>query len=249
MQTMIIVKPIPPVAVVSQSLPTMSRALTPDPKEAFAVAPNTGVSIVLDFGAAITVDTGFVGYHTALLTQDWSLIACDASGAPTGVVVPGGLLKPLGYGPPFHAFRRGSPQTSRYFKFTLSAAGVGFSVGVLAIGLAWQSTWGQEMGGGKQVIDTGSVERLFGGGFGIDDGTAADAFQWTLGDLQADEIRTLYQIVKDRRTTRTVLVVEDPEQTDGLNERIHWGLFQKLDFFERADPANWKWSLEIADWA
>ena len=46
-----------------------------------------------------------------------------------------------------------------------------------------------------------------------------------------------------------MLVVEDPDQTDGLTERVHWGLFRKLDTYERLDPQNTKWSLQIADWA
>ena len=117
------------------------------------------------------------------------------------------------------------------------------------MGRSWQAEWGHEWGAGRFIEDTGTAERLFGGGFGIDEGVAAGGYQWTFGDLQPAETEALYQLVKERRTTRTVLVVEDPEQSPGLNERIHWGLFRKLEPFERADPLNTKWSLSVGDWA
>jgi len=250
MQSLLIMAPMPVAAVVSQTIAGMSRALSPDPKEAFICPANTGVGIILDMGVAVTVDTAFVGYHTAIGTQQFSMSACDSAGSNALAVVSGTSLAPLGYGPPNHGFRKGTARTSRYFRFDFSSLNAAaFSVGVIALGKAWQSQWGQEMGAGRQVIDTGSAERLFGGGFGIDEGARSDAYQWTFGDLQAAEIRSLYAIVSDRGTTRTVLVIEDPEITDGLNERIHWGLFQKLDFYERVDPSNWKWSLQVADWA
>lgn len=122
-------------------------------------------------------------------------------------------------------------------------------MGVLACGLAFQTEYGEERGGGGIIEDTGTVERLFGGGFGIDEGVATTGYSWTFGDLQDAERRQLFQIVKRLRTTRSFLMVENPAQTDGLNERIHWGLFRKLEAYERIDPRNSKWSLSIWDWA
>lgn len=119
----------------------------------------------------------------------------------------------------------------------------------MQMGLAFQTEYGEERGGGGLIEDTGSVERLFGGGFGIDEGVATTGYSWTFGDLQDAERRQLFQIVKRLRTTRSFLMVENPAQTEGLNERIHWSLFRKLEAYERIDPKNSKWSLSCWDWA
>lgn len=116
------------------------------------------------------------------------------------------------------------------------------------LGLSFQTEYGEERGGGGIIEDTGTVERLFGGGFGIDEGVATTGYQWTFGDLQDAERRQLFQIVKRLRTTRSFLMVENPAQTDGLNERIHWGNLRKLEAYERIDPRNSKWALSMWDW-
>jgi len=224
------------------------RILTPDPKEAIVI-DGGDLGVTLDFGVPVTVDTIFLGYHTGGAVQGWSLNTTPQYNAGADTNISGGDFSSLGYGNPTHVFRQFAPATSRYWRIYFSRqGGAPFTIGTLALGLSWSSKWGQEMGAGRQVIDTGTAERLFGGGFAIDEGARAGGYQWTFGDLQADEIRSLYQIVKDRGSTRSVLVVEDPEQTDGLNERIHWGLFERLDFYERSDPTNWRWALRISDW-
>jgi len=116
------------------------------------------------------------------------------------------------------------------------------------MGLAFQTEYGEERGGGGLIEDTGSVERLFGGGFGIDEGVATTGYQWSFGDLQNAERRQLYQIVKRLRTTRSFLMVEEPSQTEGLNERIHWGMLRGLEVYERINPRDTKWSFKMHDW-
>lgn len=226
--------------------------LSPDPKEV-AVSPggSGGATYLLDFGQPVALDSVFLGYHSATGPQEWAFVTSDSAGNQTGTLIGTTAFAPSGYGPPYHSFvRAANPLTSRYWSlYTSAKGGPAFYIGVLAVGLALQFQYGTEWGAGRSIDDTGTAERLFGGGFGIDDGVAAGGYQWTFGDLQPDELRKLYQLVRERRTTRSVLVVEDPDQTDGLNERLHWGLFRKLDAYERLDPLNTKWSLQVADWA
>jgi len=232
------------------------RVLAPDPKEAFMFpASQDEYYIDIDLGVAMPVDSVYVGYHNSVATNQ--MIALQTLGnfadlpINATVIEPTSLI-PLGLGLPYHSFMRAEgPSVGRYWRFIIRNRGDNppLTVGVLALGLTWQAQFGHEWGAGRTIEDTGSSERLFGGGFAIDDGVAAGGYQWTFGDLQPDEVRRLYQIVKDRRTTRSLLVVEDPDQTDGLNERIHWGLLRKLDAYERLDPLNTKWSLQIGDWA
>jgi len=244
-----IVKPERPIAIIGQA--GLARLLTPDPKEAVVTAGN---SIALDFGREVTVDSAFMGYHTATDGQQWAVVPVNAANESVAIpaLVPTRPLQTQGSGPPYHAFYKSEvPRTSRYWRFQTNggANNTPYSLGTLALGLSFQARYGHEYGAGRMIQDTGIAERLFGGGFGIDDGVAAGGYQWTFGDLQADEIDRLYSIVKDRRSTRSVLVVEDADQTAGLNERIHWGLFQRLDAYERIDPRNWKWALQVGDWA
>lgn len=254
MGSLVLVKPLAAV-VATASQPRVLRLLTPDPKEACLFENNgTGYSLMLDYGAAVQADTAYLGYHTAAAGQSWRVYATDQTytNVVSEIETANTPLVPLGLGFPYHQFKRVAvPVSSRYWRvdFGLGPSNTSFTAGIFALGLAFQATWGVEMGAGRNVIDTGTAERLFGGGFAIDEGTRAAGFQWTFGDLQALEIRQLYQIVKDVGVTKTVLVVEDPDRTDGLNERVHWGLFSKLDFYERRDPANWKWSLQMSDWA
>jgi hypothetical protein len=249
-----IVSPLP---ILAASPPAnASRLVTPDPKEALLI-PNSAATTSLDYdlGEGATFDSFYLGYHNAnpLGGATIRIRTIDGMGGAANTVLATSFmsLARVGLGYPSHFFvKRDVPTTARYIRVQITSNTSGeFFAGVFAVGLAFQPQWGQEWGAGRTLEDTGTAERLFGGGFGIDDGVAATGYRWTFGDLQPDEIRRLYQLVKDRRTTRSVLVVEDPDNTDGLNERIHWGLFQKLDAYERLDPLNTKWALQVGDWA
>lgn len=248
MSSLLIVKPYP-IATAGGSA-GMDRLATPDPKEAVVVS--TGGYLALDMGVPVTADTLFIGYHSATADQQFAAFATGSTyyDNPISVVITSQLQQP-GLGPPFHRLARFAPITSRYWRidFNAGANNTAYYMGVIALGQAFQPTYGHEYGSGRPVTDTGSAERLFGGGFGINEGTRAGGWQWTLGDLTDAEVRTLYRIALDRGTTRSVLVVEDPDITDGLNERIHWGLFAKLDPYERFAPGASRWALRIDDWA
>ena len=245
MSSLIVVKPERVSAVITASA---GLAFTADPKEAIAI-PEGGQSIVVDYGRAVTVDTAYAGYHTASASQGWAVTASDASGNGSSYLTPKQAMAPLGLGYPYHALMRGTVVTSRYFRFDFDSAGGGYMIGVLALGRSFQPIYGHEYGSGRPVTDTGSASRLFGGGFGIDEGVRATGWQWTMGDLTDAEVRTFYQTMRDVGSTRSVLVVEDPDQTDGLNERIHWGLLQRVDAYERFAPGASRWSFRIDDWA
>jgi hypothetical protein len=241
------------IAVVSGS-GNLGLMATPDPKEAGVIAGGSGSSgsLHLDMGVAVSVDTLFIGYHSATDGQQFAAYATGADYTDTSnPLVSTAILQQPGIGPPFHRVDRFTPRTSRYFRIDFNSGpnGTGYYMGVVALGLAFQPTFGHEYGSGRLVTDTGASERLFGGGFGISEGTRAGGWQWTLGDLSDAETRALYRIALDRGNTRSLLVVENPDVTDGIIERIHWGLFAKLDAYERYAPNLTRWSLRIDDWA
>jgi len=247
MASLLIVRPVTPAATNS------GFALTPNPKEGVSIAANTTSIFAYDFGTpAPSIDFAYVGYHSAAVGGGSSFtVAQSASygGANTTTLANAVSMAPLGLGYPNHSIARFAPQSSRYLNLSIAAGSSAITVGVIMLGLTFQPTYGHEYGSGRLITDTGSAERLFGGGFGIYEGERAGGWQWTLGDLTDAEVRTLYQLAKDRGATRSVLVVEDPDLTDGLNERIHWGLFSKLDAYERFAPNATRWSLRIDDWA
>jgi len=249
MKSLLIMKPEKPVDIVGRR--ELARLLTPNPKEAASTA--TWGNIALDYGVPVTIDTAYLGYHNGGAGQQWAVGTTNSTGnAIIETLVPTQVMQSPGIGTPYHGFYRAdAPLTSRYWLVQTNGGPSAIAVvaGVLALGLSWSAAWGHEWGAGRFIEDTGTAERLFGGGFGIDDGVAAGGYQWTFGDLQPEEVDPLWLLVKNRRTTRSVLVVEDPERSPGLNERIHWGLFRKLEPFERLDPLNTKWSLSVGDWA
>ena len=248
MGALTLVKPIAYVA--SGSMAGAERVATPDPKEA-AVAGGGGARYIdLDFAQPATFDTIFVGYTNLPATGAGSLITVQAGNAtPTDAWLGSFASAPGDGGGPQHILCGVAVQTSRYLRISQQDMPAGAVIGVVAVGLAWRPTWNMEWGSGRPIDDTSTVERLFGGGFGIDAGTVFTGLDWTFGDLLDVEVRQLYRIVRQLGKARSLLVIEDPDPTDGLNERLHWSLFAKLDKFERNAPENTRWAFSVTDWA
>lgn len=240
-----IVEPIAGVGVTG-NLQELANVLTPAPKES-AAALSDGSSVTIDLGAPALLDTIFVGYTNGAvgyqLGSRYGLGAADTPGP--ALPIAGSTRRAPLYR---HAYNRAAtPFSARYIQITNIPAGM--TIGTIVVGLAFEPTFNNEMGSGRPITDTSVADRMFGGGFGIDRGAIASGYSWTFGDLQLADRDALFDIAMNVGTSRSLLVVEDPELTAGLNERLHWGLFQKLEPYERADPANWRWSLQIGDWA
>lgn len=258
MKVLSIVEPLP-FTVTTSAGPASSDAgspavnlATPDPREGFFQTGGGFVYIDLDLGAAVNVDTFFVGYVGNAANAFLDVYTGTVSPPATKVVNGASLAASAVSNPVYRHFLAtlAAPVSARYVRLAINSNTVNtMSVGALATGLAFAPQYGQEYGAGRFVEDTGTVERLFGGGFGIDVGTRIGGYQWTFGDLQATEREKLYRLQRSLGATKSVLVVEDPDSTNtGLNEAIHWGLFKKLEPYERLDPLNTKWNLSIWDW-
>lgn len=246
MSVLAIVRPLP-INAIGGSMPGVSRLLTPDPKEA-AIGDGGSETIDIDLGASVQFDTIFLGY-TSAADGEAVTVTYGAGSYTTNAAanLPAGATEMLT--PRRHFIRvYDAPMTGRYIRLTGTFA-AGYAIGVVAVGLAWRPTWGHEFGGGRTVDTTGSAERLFGGGFGIDEGVTAGGWNFTLGDLQPAELKKLYAIARDRGETKSLLIIEDPDQTGDLSDRCHWGLFRKIEAYERLNPLDTRWSLQIGDWA
>jgi hypothetical protein len=253
MSNMAIMKPIAPNAINdgNGNIGSMANLLTPDPKEVILHSSGVGgASIQVDLGSSQLIDSFFLGGMS--YPSGSSLSITGGSGSYTSSThFSGSLVAPSAVSSPqrqFQFVRLSAPVSNRYIQFVLTKGSVNATIGLVLVGLSFQPTYNREWGSGRSIIDTGSKEGLLGGGFGIGEGARKAGYRWTFGDLSDAEIDRLYDLALDRGETRPVVAVEDPDQTTGLNERIHYGLFDKFEAFERQNPSQTRWSLSMSEW-
>lgn len=243
-----IIKPILPVAFGAAFLGEPDNLKTPNPKEIATTTAGAGVyTWWFDMGAVVDADSFFVGYISGRSDMTASVYTATSI-AGAGSVFRANLTIGADTAVFRHAFGQFVTASSRYWGLVITASSTPTTLGALAVGKAFSPFWGHEMGAGRLIEDTSSVERLFGGGFGINEGAIVGGYQWTFGDLTIAERDALYLLALRLGISRTVLVVEDPEISAGLNERLHWGLFDRLEPYERINPADTRWSFRIKDW-
>lgn len=257
MANMIVMLPHRPNAVSAAGGGTgAANLLTPDPKEVYSDGGGGGArSIDLDLGSVRPVDVLFLGFLGG--SDGTTFTSISATGGATSYTettlnVP--QTQPAQSSSPAPLRRHWfvllpAPVSVRYIRVTVQTPTVAtHTAGILAVGEAFRPIHNREWGGGRQIIDTGVKEPLFGGGFGIAKGAVKSRYRWTLGDLLSSEVERLYDLALNAGETRPVLVVEDPDPTSGLNERIHYGLFESLQAFERLNPEQTRWSFSLTEW-
>jgi hypothetical protein len=254
MSSLLLVKPLTALAVSNPNAngdPT--PALTPDPKEVVVAAGSVGVVLVrLDYGADFQMDSFFCGFWSSHMSLVGLTTGTSAQGGP--VTAQANINPALSdYASPRrrHGFLRlGAPITARWVQFALTRDGTGIdaNAGIFVSGLAVQPAFGREWGSGRQVVDMSSVTPLRGGGFGIDRGARKPAWLFTCGDLQDAEVPALWNVAEDLGESAPVLACEDPDITNGLNERLHYGLFTNPEAYSREAVGVTKWSFRIVDW-
>lgn len=245
-----IVRPLPFTIAGVQNITNSGNLLTPDPKEVATAAASVSCYVDIDLGSAQSIDTIFIGFVSS---NFGTVIPTGGTVSVADFNLAGGSLPGQAsvlVNPAYHRVNvESAPVTARYLRFNFSSVASVRTLGVLAVGLSVPIIWGHEFGSGRPIEDTGSAERLFSGGFGIYDGVTAGGYQWTFGDLYDSEVEALYALQRDRGTTRSLLVIEDPTQSSGLNERTHWGLLDRLEVYERGLPGASKYALKVRDWA
>jgi hypothetical protein len=260
MSSLLLMRPMPISQITASRGSGVTRLLTDDPKEAFldsAVA--SALTINVDLGSVQTIDSVFLGYTNADPACVWTV----TSGVPTygGTTWASGANLPAPYRitrRPRHGFLHlvdpvtnlAAPVSARYIRFVITqpAGALPLYAGVVAVGQAIQPIYGHEYGSGRTPIDTATRERLVSGGFGIGPGIVKSSWDWTMGDLTDDELNAIYDVAMTQGESHGILVVENPDVTLGLAERIHWGVFDKLESYQRLIPGATSWAMRIEDW-
>lgn len=255
MSSLLIVKALPVAAVQQQysTAQSLANLLTPDPKEVWAGTGGVGTYVFdVDMGAAVSIDFFFFGFLSSAQAYFHSVQTATGMGSGLGAILgtrfAGGALPVKGrriHNPIWLS----APATSRYWRFMGTfpdAAAIHF--GILGLGKAIQPAFGREWGSGRQPLDMSSVSGLRGGGFSIERGARKAAFQFTCGDLTDAETEELWEMAEDVGESAPVIVCEDPDKTAGLNERLHYGLFDRPEAYERQLPGLTRWSFRLRGW-
>lgn len=243
MNRLAIIRPLP--ATMTGDMVNPERMATDDPKEV-AYSANAGArEIEFDLGSPQMVGAIYLGGVTGGTT------AFTVTGGPVGyaenalgnlVVAP----KRTATGPRQYLMTF-APQLIRYVRLSANLA-QGFAVGIARLGELFQPTWGHEWGAGRYLVDTSIVTRNRAGGFGIDKGAIATGWEFTLGDLTDEEREALFDMLRKVGESNPIIVSEDPAVTADLDARLHYGLFQRLEKYERQSVGVTRWSLKVEDW-
>lgn len=222
---------------------------TDDPK-LVTVFPAGGAAMIIDLGSAKPVDSIFIGFAdnaagTAFVYSCTDIAGSGSVARASGVVIRATDAKSVRASYLFHF----ASFTSRFWRVDIGSGGAGnVSIGRIALGLSFESSWDREWGSGRRLIDTGKVQSLIGGGFGVQPGARKAAYSWTFGDLTDAEVEQLFGIAYRVGQSSPIIVQEQDGATVGANEKLHYGLFQRFEAFERRDPNATKWALEIEEW-
>lgn len=139
-------------------------------------------------------------------------------------------------------------QTSGHIRVALTQpmGQAALTIGGLVVGKSWKPLYPREPGTGRPPTDTGVRTRLDDGGLSTVPGKLLSGFKWVFGDLDPAELAKLWGLLRRRRTTEPLLLIEDPG--DLVAENIHYGTFTELEAYERRDQSKSRFAMSFEDW-
>ncbi|KPF75876.1 hypothetical protein IP68_04925 [Blastomonas sp. AAP25] len=245
-----IIAPLPVAAVTVSDGTGGSNLLSPATREVWRAAAVGTSTIDIDFSAPVFVDTVFLGFTNATAAATWSVATMTGSGgAGLNVVRPVTTLRvPYSTGARHHAYvRLAVPVTTRYLRITLNQVGgsAPLQAGVLMAGLTIERPY--EYRAGRVALDLSKRTELVDGGFGISKAAVVSSYRFTLSGLTDNQVEELWQIVMTIGESAPVLIVEGHDIAVRFSH-LHYGLFQRLEPYEREEPEDTRWGLSIRDW-
>lgn len=243
---------VPPLGIASITASNGTGAanlLTSSPREVWRAAA-VGTSIIdVDLGAAASIDTIFLGFTNATPDATWSIATMTAPGG-VGVFLVAGvrvIRAPGATGKRHHGYvRLAAPVSTRYLRVTVTQVGgaAPLQAGVLLVGRTIERPY--EYRAGRVALDLSKKTELIDGGFGISPGAIVSSYRFTLSDLTNEQVEELWMIVMAIGESAPLLIVEGHEAL--RFSHLHYGLFQRLEPYEREEAENTRWGLSIRDW-
>lgn len=245
----LIIAPEPIAAVAVTSGTGADNLLTPSPREIWLAGSTAAQNIDIDLGEPVAIDSFFVGSTNAATAAMWTIWNATGMGSGLTQIKAAGPARAADSLGPHHCFHRlAEPVVSRYFRIQIAQAGAApVYAGNVVLGLAFEKH--REYGPGRTPIDTALRQDLTDGGFGFGDGVVKSSFAFSFIDLSAAEKNRLWAIEKRLGLRKPVLVVEDADLAAGMNEALHYGVFERFQPYERANSREWKHAGSVIDWA
>lgn len=233
------------------------------PKTVFRTNPATGSGgistlITIDLGTDMPVDTVAL-LHTGLTPA--AIWAIYSEPAAAGGVVPGPgnvRLANTAFGPVPETrdyrrhglFTTDTAFTARYIAIQVgdvSTAGSIIRLGVLVIGNRLQPAFNFELGSGRRLDDQSIVRVLPGGETHSEEGAKVPLWRATWSNLSELDLVRLWSLFCEVGIGRPMLLIEDPDQTGGLPERIHYGQLVDMQWTERVQVEKQRIELQIRE--
>jgi hypothetical protein len=240
------VAPIVAVADMNGNATASANAATPDPKEVVVMSGSVGNGwLKLDLGSSQLIDGFFLGFSSGITADVYVGNSSGSQGAYLGNCP----LAASDVSNPYrrHGYVKGGPISGRYVDVVLFHSGLA-SVGIFAALTSVQPQYGRGWGSGRAPVDMSNVTELRSGGFAVDPGGRKANFRFTCSELTDGEVASLWRIAEEVGIGSPAVVVEDPDATAGLNERLNYGLFNRPEAYERQSPGQNAWSFTLNRW-
>lgn len=238
----------------SEGFGAPANLLTSEPKQVATLTGAARPQSICTLDAPTLLDSFWLGYVGGADLSGFSIEFYGKNGAENWSLLAASSLLPTAVsGGRRHALLMlAQPFTATNVALVITGNGpdpASVTMGCFAVGRAFRPQWGGEWGGGIGLTDTGTATRRRDGGFGIDPGVSAAQMQWTFGDLSDAERQQLFGMLKRRgATTQPFLVIEGDDNGPSSTEEVHWGLFTRIEPYERQAPGMSRWSLRFEDW-
>ena len=231
---------------VNTNFPAVNLA-DPQPKTVFrslaAVAAGGKIhSIYVDLGADTPIDTVAAMFmdldQSGLIYVYATTSASGGFSTAIGARVYAGDFAPSGITRESRQFALAqfTSVSRRYIVVQLviaRAIGETMQIGICALGQRIAQASNFELGSGRKVEDQSIVRTLPGGETAIERGGRTPLWRATWSNLSESELANIWSLLVEIGTSAPVLLIEDPDRTTGLSERMHYGLLTSLDFTER----------------
>jgi hypothetical protein len=224
-----------------------------------ATAPFS-LTMTLDFGADIPIDTVAVMFTNLSAAGTWSVWATPASAGsaredPADLLDSGAFgLAPTVSGRARHGLWAGTLVQRRWLRVRLTEPALTaepvIRVGLVLAGERWQpgTIFGNFDLGAQRSLEDRSIKRsLPGGESHVERAAKVPGWQAVWSALTHEEMRRIWGLLAQMGESEPLLLVEDPTASPGQNEAMHYGRIERLEPIERTQADKNRLELRIRE--